>query len=626
MSPTEPVAAGASATAVAGLRVPLWLLAVLLALATIVLYWPAMDAGFVNFDDGFYVTSNARVQSGVTLEGIKWAFFNPVCYMWHPLTVLSHMLDCQFFGLKPWGHHLTSVLLHALNTMLVLLLLRRLTGAIWRSLLVAALFGWHPLQVESVAWVAERKNVLSTCFGLLALLFYARYAEVQSQRGKVQGPKSKVQSQAAGIPAVQHGSRTTVHALRSTLHAPRYYVLSLLFFALGLMSKPMLVTWPFVLLLIDYWPLNRIQVSDVNLHSRNLRRLVMEKIPFFALAAVTCVVTFMVQKQGGILASADTLPLGARGGNALISYCRYLGKLFWPIHLAVLYPHPGRWPVEKVLLAGVLLLGLSVLFFVQRRRYPFLLMGWLWYCGTLLPVIQLVQTGTHAMADRYAYVPSLGVLIAAIYGAAELLRNWRYRAIALSGMGAVAIVLCLRLTRQQLEYWQDSEALSRHALEVTENNPMAHYLLGNALADRGQIDEAIRQYQEAIRLQPGYAEYHYNLGSVLARSGQTGEAIRQLQEALRLQPDNVMARLNLGNALDESGQIDEAIRQYQEALRLQPDNAMAHLNLGISFATKGQIDDAIRQYQEALRMDPGCAEASDNLARALEKKNSSPGR
>ena len=221
MSPTEPVAAGASATAVAGLRVPLWLLAVLLALATIVLYWPAMDAGFVNFDDGFYVTSNARVQSGVTLEGIKWAFFNPVCYMWHPLTVLSHMLDCQFFGLKPWGHHLTSVLLHALNTMLVLLLLRRLTGAIWRSLLVAALFGWHPLQVESVAWVAERKNVLSTCFGLLALLFYARYAEVQSQRGKVQGPKSKVQSPKSGSRDTCCSTWITDHGSRVTLHAPR---------------------------------------------------------------------------------------------------------------------------------------------------------------------------------------------------------------------------------------------------------------------------------------------------------------------------------------------------------------------------------------------------------------------
>ena len=575
-----------------------------LALVTIVLYWPATGAGFVNFDDEFYVTANARVQSGVTLEGIKWAFVNPVCYMWHPLTVLSHMVDCQLFGLKPWGHHLTSVLLHALNSVLVFLLLRRLTGAVWRSLLVAALFAWHPLQVESVAWVAERKNVLSTCFGLLALLFYGRYA--QASQVKAVGPK----------PPPALGAR------RSTLD----YGLALLFFVLGLMSKPMLVTWPFVLLLMDYWPLNRFQGSYLSLRSRVLRQLVMEKVPFFALAAVASVATFLVQKQGGILASADTIPLGARSGNALISYCRYLGKLFWPTHLAVLYPHPGHWPVERVLLAGALLLGLTVLFFVQRRRYPFLLMGWLWYCGTLLPVIQLVQTGTHAMADRYAYVPSLGVLIAAIYGAAELARNWRYRAMALSAMGAVAMVLCLRLTRQQLQYWQDSEALAGHALAVTEDNPMAHYLLGNALADKGQTGQAIREYQEAIRLQPRYAEYHYNLGSVLAKAGQTGEAIRQLQEALRLQPDNALAHINLGNALDESGQTDDAIRHYQEALRLQPDNAVAHVNLGISFARKGQLDDAIRQYQEALRVDPGCAEARDNLARALEMKNAPPGR
>ncbi len=475
---------------------PVWLMAVLLVLVTVAIYWPVMRHDFINYDDNVYVTADVHVQNGLTLENIKWACCNPVSNNWHPLTVWSHMADCQLFGLKPWGHHLTSVLLHALNTVLVFLFLRSMTGAFWRSAMVAALFGLHPLHVESVAWVAGRKDVLSTCFGLLSLVFYACYGR---KRLAVEDQNLKAQ----GVPAPR----------------PLDYLLALIFFALGLMSKPMLVTWPFVMLLLDYWPLERFK-------RKSAWRLVTEKTPFFALAVAASVVTFVVQKRGGSVLAAEALPLGVRSGNALISYCRYLGKLFWPTDLAVFYPHPGHWPLERVVLAGGLIVGLSVLFFVQRRRYPFLLMGWLWFCGTLVPVIGLVQMGLQAMADRYSYIPSLGVLVIAVWGVNELTESWHYRVVALSVAGAAAIVLCLALTRQQLGHWKDSEALFRHALEVTENNYLARLNLGSALDEKGQVDEAIREFQEAIRLKPNYAQAHNNLGVAIVKKGQLDEGIR----------------------------------------------------------------------------------------------------
>jgi len=624
-------------------RLPVWLLAVSLAVATIAVYWPAMRYGFVNYDDPEYVTANPHVQGGLNRESVIWAWRNmDQAAYWAPLMWLSHILACQLFGLQPWGHHFINVLLHSLNAALVFVLFRRLTNATWRSLLVAALFALHPLRVESVAWVTERKDVLSGFFGLLSLIFYVRYAQRRSstlrsmaatEDGRVEGPRSS--------------TGTAVSAL-DPRHSTLDYCLALLFFALGLMSKPMLVTWPFVMLLLDYWPLGRLRpvlrsssateggTTDYGLQ-RGLRTtdcgpqasrsisslvprpssLVLEKLPFFALAAAASCVAFAAANRGGVVVPVENLPFGARVENALVSYCWYLGKFFWPTNLAVFYPHPGHWPLLEVLLAGLLLVVLSGFFFVKRGQYPFLLIGWLWFVGTLVPVIQLVQSGAQAMADRFTYIPSLGMLILTIWGAYELARRRRYRMIALSVAGGTVIFLCSVMTRQQLSYWQDSETLFRHTLAVTENNYLAHNNLGDALDRKGQTDEAIREFQDAIRLGPNFAPAYNNFGAALDRKGQTDEAIEQFQEAIRLKPDYAVAHCNLGSALDRKGQTDEAIRQFQDAIRLKPDYVETHYNLGIAFAKKGQTVEAINQFEDAIRLRPDYAEAHNNLGNAL---------
>ena len=604
------------APAITTWRYQAWLAAALLALVTIAVYWPATRCGFVNYDDDIYVTANVHVQSGLTPGNVKWAFANPVAGNWHPLTILSHMLDCQLFGLKPWGHHLTSVVLHAFNAALVFLLLQRLTGAMWRSLLAAALFGLHPLHVESVAWVAERKDVLSTFFGLLSLLCYAK--AVTSDKWQV--------------------TRMDSSLSRVMCHLSPYYWLALLCFALGLMSKPMLVTGPFVLLLLDYWPLHRVLSFKLSVSSPGttspsihqsinpLFRLLLEKLPFFALAAAASIVTYLAQKQAGALTTGESIPLGARGENALISYCRYLGKLFWPTNLAVFYPRPGHWQWEQVLLAGGLLVSVTVLLIVKRARYPFLLMGWLWFCVTLVPVIGVVQAGEQAMADRYTYIPSVGVLIMAVWGAYELTKCWRYRTMVLTLGGGAALIFCAGLTRLQLEYWRNSETLYRHAIAVTKNNYIAYNNLGIVLMEQDQIDEAISQYREAIRMNPDFAYAHNNLGRALDKKGQTDEAISQFQEAIRLAPDDIEARNNLGVALNEEGRISEALNQFRENIRLEPNDADAHNDLGVILAGKGQIDEAISEFQKAVYLRPDYAEARDNLARARAMKNAPAGR
>jgi Flp pilus assembly protein TadD len=595
----RPTPVNASAPETARPHIPAWLLAALLGLATLAVYWPATRCDFINYDDPDYVTANPQVQEGLNWASVKWAFCNPVAGNWHPVTMLSHMLDCQLFGLNPWGPHLINVLLHSLNVALVFAFLRLLAGATWRSLLVAALFAVHPLHVESVAWISERKDVLSSFFGLLTLIFYVRYAR------KVTSDKCQVTGSRMAFPASVLS--------RVTRRASLSYTLALFFFVLGLMSKPMLVTWPFVLLLLDYYPLGRFKRSKA-------WRLVREKIPFLILTVMASVVTFVVQKHSGAMVPAESLSFGARGANALISYCRYLGKLFWPTKLAVFYPLPDHWPVETVLLAGGLILGLSILFWAQRRRWPMLLMGWLWYVGTLVPVIGLVQVGEQAMADRYMYLPSLGLLVLIVWGGYELIKNLPQRGMLWSGFSAGAIIFCVVLTRQQLGYWRDSIAFFQYALAVTENNPVTRNLLGAAFFNKGKMDEAIAQYQEAIRLKPSYADPYYNLGTALAKQGQTAEAIHQFQEYIQFRPNDADGHYDLATALYNEGQLNQAIRQYREAIHLKPDNADAHDNLGIALGRTGQLDEAIQQFREVIRLKPNYGRVHNDLGIALLNK------
>jgi len=623
-----PAPTAASPPAIAPPCIPLWLMGVFLGLVTLALYWPATGFAFLNYDDTDFVTANVHVQGGLNWEGVKWAFGLNEGDYWHPLTWLSLMLDASLFGQRAGGFHFTNVAFHAVNGVLVFLLLRMLTGALWRSVLVAALFALHPLRVESVAWVTERKDVLSGCFGLLALICYARYAQRRMQNAacRMQNPAT---------PNPQHVSRFTFHVSCS-------YLLSLCFFACGLMSKAMLVTWPFVMLLLDYWPLKRMQNAECRMQNveasdtqpatrkplhvsrftfhvsrTGLLPLLFEKIPFFVLSGILCVVTYLTERGRQGTADFGESPALLRLENALVAYGRYLGKTFWPVKLAMPYVNPGHWSWLEVGGAVLVVVGVGLAVFRLRRRRPYLLVGWCWFFGTLIPVIGLTKGWGSFMADRYTYLPSIGVLILTVWGVCELTRGCRYQAMALSSVGAAAIVLCLALTRQQLEHWQDSETLFRHALAVTENNDVAHNNLGTALEKKGQINEAIRQYQEALRLKADSIEARNNLGVALGRKGQMDEAIKQFQEAIHLKPDDAPSYNNLGGAFYQQGNTAEAIRQYQEAIRLKPDYADPHNGLGIAFDKGGQIDEAIRQLQEAIRLKPDHADAHYNLGVAF---------
>ena len=589
-SPTDSAGAGSRA------RFRTWMLAAVLGLGTLALYWPVTQHAFVDYDDDLYVTANVHVQQGLTPGNLQWIFCHLVCGNWHPVTMFSHLVDCQLYGLRPWGHHFTNISLHAANAVLLFLWLYRVTGARWRSAGVAALFAWHPLHVESVAWVAERKDVLSTGFGWLALLFYTHYA--------------------AGRPAGNPASAMNSDDASLAHNRSRFYWLAWGGFALGLLSKPMLVTWPFLLLLLDYWPLERF-------HLAGWRRLWREKIPFFALAAAASLVTFLVQKWSGAVKTLEVMPLGMRCENAVISYCRYLFKLFWPVDLAVFYPQPASWPLGQVLLAGGFLGLLTLWFWRERRRYPFLLVGWLWFIGTLVPVIGLVQVGIQAMADRYSYIPSVGLLILIVWGGYELSRRWRQQAIVLSLAVLAGILLSAAVTRQQIGYWEDSETLFRHALKVTADNDVARNNLGMALLDKNQTNAAISEFQAALHLKPNCVEAHNNLGNALIRQGETDAAITQYQETIRLEPALAAAHNNLGTSWLLKGQTNAASRQFQEALHLQPDYVDARYNLAVLLATLGQTNEAIHQYQEILRYKPDDAGARYALGCLLDQTGQS---
>ena len=566
----------------------------------------SLHGGFIDIDDGVFINRNSHIH--LTWANLAWAFCNPMAANWHPLTSWSFLLDHQLYGLKPWGYHLTNVLLHAFNTVLVFLVLRRMTGATWRSLMVAGLFGLHPLRVESVAWISERKDVLSVAFWMLTLWAYTRYAQ---ERSRVE-PSSLCSTAPRSRESSAGSSSLALDPRRLSLD----YCLALVFFALSLMSKPMVVTLPCVLLLLDYWPLARCS-------RQNLRGLLVEKAPFFLLSAIMSGVTYVIQRNAGAMSTIFTglsLSFGARLENALVSYGRYLGKLFWPVDLCAHYPHPGYWPTQKVLFAGLLVLGLSVLGFVMRRRQPYLLTGWLWYLGTLVPVIGLVQAGSQSMADRYSYIPSIGILMVLVWGACQMTKSWHLQGIFLGTTGGVLVLACIVLTRHQLGYWKDDVSVWQRAVAVTENNDDGHNCLGRAWFSQGRMDEAIHEFQEVIRLNPGFAEAYYSLGHSFAAKGQLDEAIAFYQKALEIRPDYVVAHDSLDSLLLQKGQADQVMIHCQKALELEPDNETAHINLGSALLQKGRVDEAIIHYQKALQIKPDYAEAHINLGFALFQK------
>lgn len=559
---------------------PELIIALFLILATLAVYWPVSSHEFVGYDDDGYVTENPRVKRGLTIDNVAWALQSTQKSNWHPLTWLSHMLDVRLFGMNAGAHHMTSVFFHILNSLLLFGVFRRMTGRTWSSGFVAAVFALHPLHVESVAWIAERKDVLSTFFWMLTLLSYARYAEHPNLRR---------------------------------------YLPVLGFFLLGLMAKPMLMTLPFVLLLLDYWPLKRVQFNALNHQIRGPYQrapaieLVLEKTPLFFLSLLSCVITFLVQQKAGALASIATQPLAVRIANALVSYVTYIQKMIWPDNLAVLYPYPASISGWHATGAFVLLAGMTFLAIRYANKLPWLLVGWLWYLGTLVPVIGLVQTGVQARADRYTYVPLIGLFIIVAWGLPRLLAGWRYRAKALSIMSAAVLILAIPASRFQVRYWHDSITLFNHALEVTSDNYVIHNNLGFELALKGQAGDAIKHYSRALVINPDFEAAHINLGVALRKQGRVDDSIEYFSALLRAKLAYAGIHHHLGISMLHKGEIDDAISHFQEALGIRPDYAEVYNSLGAAMVSKGKIQEAIASFRQALRIDPDFAEAKRNL-------------
>jgi tetratricopeptide (TPR) repeat protein len=550
--------------------------------AVLAVFLPCVLNGFVNFDDYAYVASNAHVRQGLTADGIKWAWSNTESSNWHPLTWMSHMLDVSLFGLKPAGHHFTSVLIHALNAALLFIVLRRMTGARWRSALVAALFGLHPLRVESVAWISERKDVLCCLFWLLTIWAYICYVE-PPQLGAKQDSRKK------------------------------WYGLALGLGVLGLLAKPMVVTLPFALLLLDYWPLSRWPKTP-------LKKLLLEKIPFFAIAVAGSLVAFMAQNTGGSVTPGDTLTLSARLANAAVSYVRYIGMSFWPANLCVMYPHPGHWPADTVACAALALAVLSIIVMWQWKTRPSLAVGWFWFLGTLVPTIGLVQVGRQALADRYTYIPCIGLWLAVVWWAARWSECWPRRAAIAGIVSATALAACAFLTVRQIGYWKDSKTLFARAMASTPRNWIVAGALADELQRAGQLDDAQSLYQQAIDINPFHNEVRFKYGKLLLDRGHPQEAAVQFQKILEAEPNDVDAHQGLGAAYHDLGRINDAIGQFNEVILLKPEFADAYANLGNCLGTKGLTDEAIRCFEQAVKLQPGVAANHRDYAIGLANK------
>jgi Flp pilus assembly protein TadD len=576
--------------------------------ALLMVFWQVNHCDFVNYDDTLYVTKNNYVQSGITTEGIRWAFTTGHATNWHPLTWISHMLDVQLFGLNPRWHHLTNLLFHIANTLLLFFVLHRMTKALWESAFVAALFALHPLHVESVAWVAERKDVLAAFFWILTMGAYCYYVEHQRLKR---------------------------------------YLLVVLFFVLGLMAKPMLVTLPFVLLLLDYWPLHRLQqiktdqknstavnkpvhgekqkrrprkrltvgeevvavkAADSGYQWALIRPLLWEKIPLFALAALSSLVTYIVQQKGGQVASFEVMPLRARVANAFVSYVIYIGKTIWPNDLAAIYPQPGLLPTWQVFGAAFLLIAVTVTVIWKARKIPYVAVGWLWYIGTLVPVIGIVQVGLQARADRYTYLPLIGLFIMAAWGISELSKNWRYRKeVLLASSTVILICLCI-VTWTQVQYWQNGITLFEHALNVTDNNYLAYHNRGAIYANLGNYRQAIGDFDKAIEIRPKYTEAYYNRGISYWHLGNEMQAIGDFDKAIEINPKNAEIYYSRGNVYAALGNEMQAIGDFDKAIEINPNHAGIYYNRGNAYAALGNYRQAIWDFNKSIEIMPKYAE------------------
>ena len=594
-----------------------------LAVMTFAIYAQVIGHQFITLDDDAYIRENAMVNRGVTLAGVAWAFTTFDQGNWHPLTWIAHMIDSQLFGMNAGGHLVVNALINVANTLLVFWFLFRTTHARWPSALVAALFALHPLHVESVAWAAERKDTLSTFFGLLSLIAYARYAEARSN------------------------SR---------------YAWTAITLALGLLAKPMLVTWPFVMLLLDYWPLRRFDLTSRKDVATKLWPLLREKLPLFAIVAASAVITTLAQSHGGAMRTFQEFPIALRVVNAVVSYAKYLLLTFWPNDLAVYYPYTtAGTPAWQIICAAFLLIGITALCFFQRKSRPYLVVGWLWFLGTLVPVIGIVQVGGQTMADRYFYIPSIGLFIVIAFGLADFARSWRVAPSVRTGIAVAVLLILATLTNAQIHRWTDSFTLFKHTLAVTppnliiENNlgsalsrsglhdeaaahfekalqiMPAHYepLLYDALLNMGisrfyqnRLPEAIEYCQSALRLRPDAPKAHDLLGMALAMQGHGEAALDEIRHAAELAPNDADIQKDLGVTLARLGRIPESIDHFHEALRLNPYNASAHNNLGLSLLQSGKPGESIPEFEAALRLNPELQGAADNLRRAQTQLSS----
>ena len=559
-----------------------YFIALLLVLATLSVYYQINQYAFIHIDDNQYVYENRFVRQGLTLESISWAFTELHSVNWHPLTWLSHILDVTMFGVNSGPHHITNLFFHIANVLLLFCILKKMTGQIWQSGFVAALFALHPLHVESVAWISERKDVLFAFFWMMTIGSYIRYWKQ---------PKKK------------------------------NYAIIVLFFTMGLMSKPMIVTLPFVLLLLDFWPLKRIclqqplknnelqEGKQIRTKSKKhisllaqIFRLILEKTPLFLLSGIISVITIHTQTLGKAVVSIEELSFKARVGNAIVAYSSYIGKMLWPLRLTIFYPQPGTFPLWEITGAGFLLAIFSFLAIQYRKRQPYLPVGWFWYLGTLVPVIGLVQVGGQAMADRYTYIPLIGLYIIITWSVSDILKKLSYRKTVLTAMAVVTIFSLAITTNLQIKLWKNSVCLFKHTLNLTSDNYFIHNNLGTALMRKGRFKEALRHYQMALQIYPDFELAVSNMGLVYAMEGKTSEAIEYYLKALRIDPELIQTRIYLGTALRKQNKQTEAIQHYYDALKKDPDNTEVHYNLGVTMAEKKDFDRAIQHFNKIIEL------------------------